>query len=197
MASSSLQVNNPAKTEGLGFTVDKLTRVNAVISLEVDLCKFISQGASVLLPCLCFYLRILDEHLFPWGWGKKKDLKNLAAKTRPNNPLGGENISTGAKTAVLCISWLTLMYMPSPLAENSVKQRDKPAPSRKHDHQKRKKKKSVTRKVFSAYIDINLPAKLWRRKLLQCQRGHSTFTGNIPPLVKAQTQKHSPGFKGQ
>lgn len=129
--------------------------------------------------------------------GKKKDLKNLAAKTRPNNPLGGENISTGAKTAVLCISWLTLMYMPSPLAENSVKQRDKPAPSRKHDHQKRKKKKSVTRKVFSAYIDINLPAKLWRRKLLQCQRGHSTFTGNIPPLVKAQTQKHSPGFKGQ
>lgn len=67
MASSSLEVNNTAKTEDLGFTVDKLTKVSAVISLEVDLCKFISRGASVLLPCLCFYLRRLDKHLFPWG----------------------------------------------------------------------------------------------------------------------------------
>lgn len=141
MASSSLQVNNTAKTEELGFTLGKLTKVTAVISLEVDLCKFISQGASVLLPCLCFYLRILDKHLFPWGWEKKNKLKNLAVKTRPNNPLQGENISTGAKPAVLCISWLTQMYMLSPLVENSVNQRDKPSPSRKHDHQKKKKKK--------------------------------------------------------
>lgn len=74
MASSSLQVNNTAKTEDLGFTVGKLTKVTAVISLEVDLCKFISQAASVLLPCLCFYLRILDKHLFPWGRGEKKKI---------------------------------------------------------------------------------------------------------------------------
>lgn len=154
MASSSLEVNNSAKTEDLGFTVGKLTKVSAVILLEVDLCKFISQGA-VLLPCLCFYLGILDEHLFPWGWErKKKGLKNLAVKTRPNNPLQGENISTGAKTAVLCVSRLTQMYMLSPLAENSVNQRDKPAPSRKYNHQK----KNATRKVRSAYRNLPAPS---------------------------------------
>lgn len=82
MASSSLEVNNSAKTEDLGFTVGKLTKVNAVILLEVDLCKFISQGA-VLLPCLCFYLGILDEHLFPWGWErKKKRFKKFSSKDK-------------------------------------------------------------------------------------------------------------------
>lgn len=47
------------------------------------------------------------------------------------------------------------MYMLSPLAENSVNQRDKPAPSRKHDHQM---KKSVTRKVCSACINLPAPS---------------------------------------
>lgn len=67
MASSYFEVNNTAETKDLGFTVGKLTKVNVVFLLEVDLCKFISQGALVLLPRLCFYLGILDEHWFPWG----------------------------------------------------------------------------------------------------------------------------------
>lgn len=71
MASSSPEVNNEAKTEDLSFAVGKLTKVNAVLPLEVDLCKFISQGALVLLPHSWFYLRILDEHGFPWGWKKR------------------------------------------------------------------------------------------------------------------------------
>lgn len=62
MTSSSLEVNNSAETENLSFTVGKLTEVSPVFPLEVDLCKFISQGALVLLSHLCFYLRILDEH---------------------------------------------------------------------------------------------------------------------------------------
>lgn len=52
MASSSLEVNNSAKTEDLGFTVGKLTKVSAVILLEVDLCKFISQGQFYCLVCV-------------------------------------------------------------------------------------------------------------------------------------------------
>jgi len=67
MASSSPEVNNIAETEDSSYTVGKLSKVNAVFLLEVDLCKFISQGASVLLSHLCSYLRILDEHWSPWG----------------------------------------------------------------------------------------------------------------------------------
>lgn len=52
---------------------------------------------------------------------EKKDLKNLAVKARPNNPLQGENISTGAKTAVLCISRPTQMYMLFPTGRKQCK----------------------------------------------------------------------------
>lgn len=68
MASSSAQVNNPAKTEHLGFTVGKLTKVNAVISLEVDPC-FSFTALFVFLP------QDIRQALVPLGLGGKKNLK--------------------------------------------------------------------------------------------------------------------------
>lgn len=65
MASSSPQVNNTAKTEHLGFTVGKLTKVNAVISLEVDLC-FSFTALFVFLP------QDIGQALVPLGLGRKK-----------------------------------------------------------------------------------------------------------------------------
>lgn len=88
MASSSLEVNNTAKTEDLSFTVGKLTKVNPVFPLEVDLCKFISRGALVLLSHLCFYLRILDEHWFPWGWKKRFKKFSSKGKTKQSSSRG-------------------------------------------------------------------------------------------------------------
>lgn len=67
MANSSPEVNTAAKTKDLSFTAGKLTKVNPVFPPEADLCKFISRGALVLLSRLCFYLRISNEHWFPWG----------------------------------------------------------------------------------------------------------------------------------
>lgn len=124
MAHNCLEVNNSTEMEDMSFTVSNHTKVSAVPLLKADPCTFFTQFCCLISVFASGYWMSTCSPEAE----KKKNI--LAVRTRPNNSLSRGKYLFGAKIAVLCIGWPTQMCVLFPLAENSISQRDKPAPPR-------------------------------------------------------------------